>query len=126
MKIQQKATGRLFDGIMYLWEGDEWKINLRTTKWSRVRYGKNTLNEIDFPWEYDIAGTSVKCIEADETLNYVITTDTEKVVLIQNSAALEVANYDWIDTWICLDGSIKKEIESLELEWEIVIVWEEE
>jgi hypothetical protein len=35
---------------------------------------------------------------------------------------LEVASFDAIDTWICLDGSIKKEIERLELEWEWTIV----
>jgi hypothetical protein len=81
-----------------------------------VRYGKNESNEIDFPGEYDISGTAIKCIEADDALHYVVTTETEKVVIIQNSAALEVASFDAIDTWICLDGSIKKEIERLELE----------
>lgn len=125
MHIQQQGDGRLFDEKLYLGEGNEGAINLRTTAWSRVRYGKNTANEIDFPGEYDMGGTTIRCIDADDALHYVVTTATEKVAILQKAAALEVANFDAIDTWVCADATIKKEIERLEMDGDVVVLGEE-
>lgn len=124
MKIEQHAEGRLFNGSIYMWPWDNGKINLRLTKWDRVRYGKNESNEIDFPGEYDVSGTTIKCIEADDALHYTIMTDKEKVVILQKSAALEVTNFEAVDLWICADASIRKEIEGLELTGEIIVLGE--
>ena len=126
MKIQQHAEGRLFNETIYMGPWNNWKINLRLTKWDRVRYGENELNEIDFPGEYDIDGTTIKCMEADDALHYTIITDAEKVVILQKAAALEVTNFDAVDLWICVDASIKKEIEGLEMTGDITVLGETE
>ena len=125
MKAQQHAEWRLFDDTIYMWPWDNGKINLRLTKWDHVRYGKNENNEINFPWEYDIVGTTIKCLEADDALHYTIITDDKKVVILQKAAALEVTTFDAVDLWICTDASIKKEIEALEMKGDIMVLWEE-
>ena len=125
MKIEQHAEGRLFDGYIYMWPWDNGKINLRLTKWDRVRYGKNETNEIDFPGEYDVDGTTIKCMEADDALHFTVVTDDKKVVILQKAAALEVTNFDAVDLWICTDASIGKEITGLELTGDITILGEE-
>jgi len=65
-------------------------------------------------------------MEADDALHYTIITDAEKVVILQKAAALEVTNFDAVDLWICVDASIKKEIEGLEMTGDITVLGETE
>ena len=81
---------------------------------------------IDFPGEYDVDGISIICFEADKKLSYIFTLGEERVALLQNAAPLEIISFDGIQTWLCMNESIKDEIERLEMEGEIQMISEEE
>jgi len=119
--LTKHAEGWLIGKDIYLGVGNHGKVNLWLTKWPQMTYGKNEERVIDFPGEYDIASTWVTCFEADDALHYITHVGNEKVAILQNSAALEVRWFDAIDTWVCIDPSIKNEIERLEMDGDIVI-----
>ncbi len=125
MKIIKEGNGWLFAKKIYLGDEDGGKINLRLTKGDAVRYGDTKTPVVDFPGEYDIAGISIRCIEAGNVLHYVISHDDAHTAILQSAAALEVAKFDGIDLRVCADMSIKNEIEALEMEGDIQILGEE-
>lgn len=98
-------------------------VTLSKTKWDIMNYGAWDTNVVSFPGEYDIAWLSVKCIDAGDMLHYVLHfEDNSWVAILQSSAALEKESIDGINTRYVADESIQKEIENLELEWEIKIL----
>lgn len=98
------------------------EITLSKTKWEIMNYGAGDTTTVSFPWEYDIAGLSVKCIDAGDVLHYVLhMEDNSWIAILQSSAALEKESIDGISTRYVAEESIQKEIENLELEWEIII-----
>ncbi len=58
-------------------------------------------------------------------LSYIIRIDDQQVAFLQNSAILEVANFDGVDEWVCANDSIKEELEALELEGDITVLGQE-
>ncbi len=100
------------------------KITLAAEKGPAMNYGIHDLKTINFPGEYDINNTSVVCVEADDVLSYIIRIDGKQVALLQNSAVLEVANFDGVQERVCADKKIKEELESLELEGDIMVLGE--
>ena len=126
--FKQKWDGWLIANKIFF--GTTWEekndIVLRFEKWDAMRYGKNDTNIVEFPWEYDIKDISIACFEADKKLSYVIGLADQRIALLQNPAALEVASFDKIDTRLCLDDTVKEEVERLEMEGEIGVLKSEE
>ena len=122
INIEQKWNAWLIDNQILFGSSGEAKVTLRLEKWEEMRYGKTQTNIVEFPWEYDIAGVSVVCFEADKKLSYVLAWNGDRVALLQNPAALEVASFDSIDTWICVDEAVKEEVERLEMEGEVIVL----
>lgn len=103
------------------WTKEKDMIGLSLTKWEIMKYGEEAGN-IDFPWEYDVQGVSIKCIDAWGLLHYVVHLEDEWIAILQSSAALEKENIEGIDYWIVADEKTKSEIENLEMEGEIEIL----
>lgn len=122
IQVEQKWDGRLIGWKIFFWLEEIAKVSLRLVKWEEMRYGKTQTNIVEFPWEYDIEWVSVICFEADKKLSYVITWDENRIALLQNAAALEVASFERIDTWLCMDQSVKEEVERLEMDGEIQLL----
>jgi len=126
VKIESYGDGwYLIGDVVVIGSTSKDKITLATAKGPSMNYGIHDLKTVNFPWEYDINDVAISCFEADDVLSYIIRIDDQQVALLQNSAILEVANFDGVDEWVCANASIKEELESLELEGDITVLWEE-
>lgn len=125
VKIEKYEEWYLIGDVAVIGAKSKDKITLETTKGPSMNYGVHDLKTINFPGEYDINDIAISCFEADGTLSYIIRIDDQQVAILQNSAILEVENFDGVDEWICADAAIKEELESLELEWDITVLGEE-
>lgn len=122
MTIERTETGlKIWKNIVFGAEATG-GILLAPTKGEIMQYGKHASKRVDFPWEYDIDGISIQCIDAGDVLHYIIAMDDERLALLQSTAALEKESIDGIDKRIVFDEETKGEIENLELEWEIVVI----
>lgn len=125
VQIEQHEKGYIIGGVAVIGAEAPGKITLATSKWPAMNYGIHDLKKVDFPGEYDINWVAIECFEADGVLSYLLRIDDKLVALLQNSAILEVANFDSVDEWICANEDIKEELESLELEGDIMVLWVE-
>lgn len=125
LKIEKKWAGWLIAGKIFFGEEETAKITLRLTKWEEMRYDDKATHIIDFPGEYDVSDVSIICFEADKKLSYILVLGKERIALLQNAAAMEVTSFDHIDTWLCMDESVKEEVERLEMEGEIRMMAED-
>lgn len=87
-----------------------------------MRYERTTLQLVDFPGEYDIAGNTVICFDAGGYLHYQLHTEKGVLVLIQDVALLEKETLTDVDIWLCTNEKAKDAIERNELEGEIIVM----
>ncbi len=125
VKIDTLDEGYLIGDVVVIGATSKDKITLAATKGPVMNYGIHDLKTVNFPGEYDINDVAITCFEADDVLSYIVRIDDQQVALLQNSAILEVANFDGVDERVCANASIKEELESLELEGEITVLGEE-
>ncbi len=108
---------------LFLWnEVVKNRICLCTTKWEMMNYWEFNSEVVSFPGEYDIQDISIKCIDAWDLLHYVVQLEDSRIAILQSSAALEKENIEGIDQRIVLSEEVKKDVENMELEWEITII----
>lgn len=125
VKIENYEGGYLIGDVVVIGAHSKDKITLATEKGPAMNYGIHDLKTVDFPGEYDINDVAINCFEAEDMLSYIIRIDDQQVAILQNSAILEVANFDGVDEWVCANSSIKEELENLELEGDITVLGEE-
>lgn len=77
----------------------------------------NNAKEINFPWEYDIKGTSVVSVEAKNgTLGYIVKMWDIKFAIIQHKSMLEFDDIEESKYLIFFDESISEKIDQMELD----------
>jgi len=92
-------------------------INLSKQKWDDVIYEKFEYKFVNYPGEYDLNNTVVKCILwKDEKLSYIIYLNWEKIWLIQTPDALKDESISDMDTRLYTEPSIAEKIDHMELE----------
>ncbi len=126
IKVEPHNWWFLLGGKLFF--GEEWTdehIFLAKAKGDVMKYWANAFSRVDFPGEYDIDSVWIKCIDAWSALHYIISFEWETIALLQAVSALEKANIDWIDTWLVMNDEVKTEIENLELEGDVVVLWAE-
>ncbi len=123
VEITKKGNGTCVGDRLYF--GDDAQdglITLALQKSEIMNYGQGNTNIVSFPGEYDIDDISIKCIDAWDVLHYIVYVDETWVALLQSSAALEKENIQWIDQWFVANEDIKKEIEGMDLEGDIIVM----
>ena len=123
VEITKKGNGTCIGERLYF--GDDVQdglITLSLKKSEIMNYGQGNTNVVSFPGEYDIEDISIKCIDAGDMLHYIIYVDETRIALLQSSAALEKENILGIDQWFVADESIKKEIENMEMDGDIMVM----
>ena len=94
-------------------------INLASDLWEDMRYNEWETTIIDYPWEYDIRGWTIKAIRwMNGKLNYLIQKENKKIWIIQSPDVLELQEVDWMDTWLYRGEAIEKKFDQLEIEGE--------
>ena len=84
-----------------------------------MRYNEWETTIIDYPWEYDIRGWTIKAIRwMNGKLNYLIQKENKKIGIIQSPDVLELQEVDWMDTWLYRGEAIEKKFDQLEIEGE--------
>lgn len=93
-----------------------WNFQWKFQSDENSSYGQQDITFVDFPGEYDIHGHIVLCYATDDLLHYIVTVDSKRYAIIQNSEVIGKENFDQIDIWVVADVSIQAEIERQELE----------
>lgn len=84
-----------------------------------MRYEKLDYQLIDYPGEYDINGMIIQCfLGADQKLNYVLSTGTKRIGLIQSLDVLDLSDVGVVGHWLYTDERIANKIDQMELEGE--------
>lgn len=126
MDIETHAWWYIVQKSFYIGEDDYAGLSLRPHKWDAMRYGKQQTTIVDYPGEYDIEWISIRCVEADGMLSYIVHLDNKQIAVLHNSAPLEKYSFDNIDVWLCLDDSIKDDVWRMEMEGEVRVLWADE
>lgn len=80
-------------------------------------------HDVEYPWEYDVSGIAIQCLEAWWLLHYVVQfQEWRKIALVQNSLVLDKHDIDWVDTWYVFDNSVHMYLQQMEHEWDIVVL----
>ncbi len=83
-------------------------------------------NNIDFPWEYDIADNYIRAILGkNNEMNYFIKTKKKSFAIIQTPKILEHEDIFNVQHWIYTNENVLKKLEQLELEGEKINLYED-
>lgn len=122
MSIQIRIDGgfqiekALFFGYAYTHNA---LINLASEVGEDMRYHEGEISIIEYPWEYDIKGWTIKAfVGKNNKLNYLVEGKNKKFWIIQSADVLELEEVDSMNTWLYLWDNIEKKLDQLELEGE--------